>query len=91
MDSEIGRLDECARPYASHELVLADQLARSLDQGNKDVQSATADPHGLVGVQQGPLCREQAKGAKQDRARVRRPLNFLAAGFPRPVSTLRSP
>ena len=61
MDSEVGGLDKQVRPNPSHQLLLGDQLARSFQQDNEYMQSATPERHRLVAFQQKKLCRKQAE------------------------------
>ena len=61
MDCEVGLLDEYIGPDASHQVLLADQLAVAFKQRNQDLQSATSEGHGLVALQQKKLRGKQAK------------------------------
>jgi hypothetical protein len=63
---EIALLDKGVRPDAGHQLVLADHLARVLDQGDQNIQGAAAETNGLVALEQQPSIREKAEGAKRD-------------------------
>ncbi len=65
MDRKIALHNDRARPNAGHQLLLADEFAGVLDQGDQDIKSATAEANGLVAVQQQPLRRKQAKGAER--------------------------
>ncbi len=59
MDPEVGVLDEGAGPDPGDEIILADQLAGVLDQGDEDVEGAAAEPDRLVALQEELLCRDQ--------------------------------
>jgi hypothetical protein len=44
-------------PDARHQLGPADHFTGALNQGDQDVESATAETNGLVPFKQQPLCR----------------------------------
>jgi hypothetical protein len=61
IDREIGRLDKNIGPNASHQFLLADQLAWAFKQDNQDFQSTTSKGHWLVAFQQKKLSWKQPK------------------------------
>ena len=61
MDPQIGLLDEGAWPDTGHQLILADKLSSSLDQGDQDVERATTQPKRLVALEQHPPRRNKPK------------------------------
>jgi hypothetical protein len=73
MDGKIGRLDKNIRPNASHQFLITDELTWAFKQNDQDFQSATAEGHWLVALQEKKLRREQAK-------RTERNLGWRAAG-----------
>lgn len=68
MNLEIAFLYNGRRPDARHEFVLGDQLTRTLDEGDQNLQCSTAETESLVAVQQQPLRRKQTVAAEGDRA-----------------------
>src|SRR5580698_8414270 len=86
---EISLLDKCFRPDEIDKLVLADQLACSLDQDRQNAQRAAADAHRLVAVQQQLVSRYQLKsGETVDRCGGRNTVSELHAVPPLPKKTL---
>ena len=64
MELEIAFDHEGMGPNLCDQLRLADQLAGTFDEGDQEIESATAETHGRVPFQQQPLCREQPEGTK---------------------------
>src|ERR1700730_4749953 len=58
MDGQILRPNRDIGPNARHQILLADQLTRTLAQNNQDFQRATSERYWLVAFQQKKLCRE---------------------------------
>ena len=72
MNFEVAVLDGGVWPRPSDQLVLADQLARTLDQGRQDFQGTTAKPDGSLAFQQALLSWQEAERAKRKCAFGRR-------------------
>ena len=64
LDLKITFIDVGMRPDAGDQLILGDELARPIEQCNEGIEGAAAQANGLARVQQKPLCRQQAEGAK---------------------------
>jgi len=63
---EIALVDDGVGPGARNQLVLADELTRAVDQGDQDVERATADTKRLVGLKQQLPCGHHAKRPERD-------------------------
>jgi hypothetical protein len=64
LDLKITLVDVGMRPDAGDQLILCDDLAGPIEQCNEDIEGAAAQANGIARVQQEPLCRQQAEGAK---------------------------
>jgi hypothetical protein len=64
MHREVVSLDGNIGPNASHQIMLADQLAAPFQQSNQYLQSTTSEGNRILAFQQQKLCRKQAKGTK---------------------------
>ncbi len=67
VDPKVALLDERIRPHAGDQVILADDLPGSTDQGNEDVQGASADRDLLFALEQELLRRQQTEWAKYER------------------------
>ena len=55
LNLQVRLFDECLRPGASDQFVLADHLTGALDQKGENVEGAAAEPHRPVALEQKPL------------------------------------
>ncbi len=67
LEFEVALLDKGVPPRAGHQFVFANQLARTLDQSDEEIERATAEANRLVAFEQQALLREQTKGSERDR------------------------
>src|SRR3954453_1005968 len=87
VDPEVALLDEGVGPDAGDKLVLADDLARPLDQGDQDVQRPAAERHRLVALEQELPRREQPERPERHaRPDGRRPVPVVHATDSRSAS-----
>src|SRR4051812_44542614 len=66
MDRKVGRHHEYPWPNPSHQLVLADQLARPFGQGDQNIEGATAKSNLFVAFEQQALKGQQPEGTEAD-------------------------
>jgi hypothetical protein len=66
LNLQIRVLDKRLRPGSGDQFLLANHLARALDQSGEDVKTAAAEPHRPVALEQEPLRRKEPKRAKRD-------------------------
>src|SRR5271156_6979920 len=64
LDLKITFVDLGMRPDAGDQLILCDELAGPIKQCNEHIEGATAQADRIARMQQEPLCRQQAEGAK---------------------------
>src|SRR6478672_563819 len=70
LNLQVRFFDVCSRPDSGDQLLLADYLSGTLDQGGKNVEGAAAEPHLFVALKQKPLLRVERERTKRDDAFV---------------------
>jgi hypothetical protein len=68
LNSEITLNDGKASPDTSEQFLLADDLARALNQNDQEVECASADMNGSISLEQQMRCGLQTKRPKPNRA-----------------------
>src|SRR5215470_15843678 len=71
LDFEVALFNDDVGPDAGHELLLAHELTRALDQHVQDFQGSSADANWSFAFQQELLCRKEAERAERRHALCR--------------------
>ena len=69
MHPETAFLDKGVRPDAFHELLLAEELAGTLDKGRENFAGTATEPNGLVALEEQLPVRKQTERSEADLAR----------------------
>ena len=70
LNLQICFFHECLRPDTRYQCLLGDHFAGPFNQSGEDVESTTAEPHGLVTLEQEPSCCDEPERAERDRGSV---------------------